>query len=87
MSAPAPGGTFHVEGIAFWAPTLPGWAAARAAFRGDGEALATAAKRPAPEILAPAERRRAPDTVALALEVAAAAVRESGLDATTLPSI
>ena len=87
MSKASPGGTFHVEGIAFWAPTLPGWAAARAAFRGDAEPLATPAKRPAPEILAPAERRRAPDTVALALEVAAAAVRESGLDAATLPSV
>jgi hypothetical protein len=76
-----------IDGIAFWAPTLPGWTAARAAFRGEAEPLATPAKRPAPEILAPAERRRAPDTVALALEVAAAAVRESGLDAATLPLI
>lgn len=87
MSDATRGGSFFVDGIAFWAPTLPGWAAARAAFRGEAEPLATPAKRPAPEILAPAERRRAPDTVALALEVAAAAVRESGLDAATLPSI
>ncbi|MEO8310393.1 MAG: beta-ketoacyl synthase chain length factor [Caldimonas sp.] len=87
MSARANGGRFFVDGIAFWAPTLPGWAAARAAFRGEAEPLATPAKRPAPEILAPAERRRAPDTVALALEVAAAAVRESGRDAAALPSI
>ena len=79
--------TFQVEGIAFWAPTLPGWSTARAAFRGEGEAVDPPAKRPAPEILAPAERRRAPDTVALALEVAAAAVRESGLDAATLPAV
>jgi hypothetical protein len=76
-----------IDGIAFWAPTLPGWTVARAAFRAESEPLATPAKRPAPEILAPAERRRAPDTVALALEVAAAAVRESGLDAATLPAI
>jgi hypothetical protein len=81
------GGTLFVDGIAFWAPTLPGWEAARSAFRGESAPLATPAKRPAPEILAPAERRRAPDTVALALEVAAAAVRDSGLDAATLPSI
>ena len=81
------GGTLFIDGIAFWAPTLPGWEAARSAFRGESEPLATPAKRPAPEILAPAERRRAPDTVALALEVAAAAVRESGLDAATLPSV
>jgi len=88
MSAtPAQGGAFSIEGVAFWAPTLPGWPIARAAFRGEGEPLATPAKRPAPELLAAAERRRAPDTVALALEVAAAAVRESGLDAATLPSV
>ena len=87
MSVKAQGGTFFVDGIAFWTPTLPGWTHARAAFRGEAGPLATPAKRPAPEILAPAERRRAPDTVALALEVAAAAVRESGRDAATLPSV
>ena len=85
MSAQA--GTFFIEGIAFWAPTLPGWPLARAAFRGEAEPLAVAAKRPAPELLAAAERRRAPDTVALALEVAAAAVRESGRAADALPSV
>ena len=78
---------FRVEGVGFWAPTLPGWQIARAAFRGEGGPVEPPAKRPAPEILAPAERRRAPDSVALALEVAAAAVRESGRDATTLASI
>ncbi len=83
----AAGGTFFIDGIAFWAPTLPGWAHARAAFRGEAEPLAVPAKRPAPELLAAAERRRAPDTVALALEVAAAAVRESGCAAETLPSV
>ena len=87
MSDGKRGGTLFLDGIAFWAPTLPGWATARPALRGEALPLATPAKRPAPEILAPAERRRAPDTVALALEVAAAAVRESGLDAATLPSI
>jgi len=78
---------FGVESVAFWAPTLPGWPIARAAFRGEGDPVEPPAKRPAPEILAPAERRRAPDSVTLALEVAAAAVRESGRDAATLPSI
>ena len=38
-------------------------------------------------MLAPAERRRAPDTVALALEVAAAAIAASGRDATDLPCV
>jgi hypothetical protein len=87
MSDMQRGGTLFIDGIAFWAPTLPGWEVARSALRGESEPLATPVKRPAPEILAPAERRRAPDTVALALEVAAAAVRASGLDAATLPSI
>lgn len=86
MSA-TPVNTFFVEGVAFWAPTLPGWSTARAAFRGDGAAADPPAKRPAPELLAAAERRRAPDTVALALEVAAAAVREAGLEPGSLPSI
>ncbi len=76
-----------VESVAFWAPTLPSWATARAAFRGEGELLEPPAKRPSPELLAPAERRRAPDTVALALEVAALAVREAGLPAAELPCI
>ena len=78
---------FRVESVAFWAPTLPGADIARAAFRGEGAPTDPPAKRPAPEILAPAERRRAPDSVALALEVAAAAVRDSGRDAATLPAI
>jgi hypothetical protein len=76
-----------VEGIAFWAPTLPGWPIARAAFRGEGGLVDPPAKRPSPEMLAPAERRRAPDSVALALEVAAAAVREAGRDPATLPTV
>jgi len=78
---------FFIEGVAFWSPTLPGWPMARAAFRGEGEPAASPAKRPAPEILAPAERRRAPDSVALALEVATAAVRASGRDAASLPCV
>ena len=79
--------SFRIEGIAFWAPSLPGWTIARAAFRGEGTPVDPPAKRPAPEILAPAERRRAPDSVALALEVASAAVRATGRDPATLPSI
>jgi hypothetical protein len=83
MSAP----TIFIESAAFWAPTLPGWQAARAAFRGESGLADPPAKRPAPEILAPAERRRAPDTVALALEVAAAAAREAGRAPDTMASI
>lgn len=83
MSTP----TLYIEGPAFWAPTLPGWEVARAAFRGEGAPADPPAKRPAPQILAPAERRRAPDTVAVALEVACAAVAASGRDAAALPCV
>ena len=83
MSTP----TLYIEGPAFWAPTLPDWNTARAAFRGEGATVDPPAKRPAPQVLAPAERRRAPDTVALALEVAAAAVAGSGRKATDLPCV
>ncbi|MET0540531.1 MAG: beta-ketoacyl synthase chain length factor, partial [Variovorax sp.] len=84
---PAAPPTLYIEGPAFWAPTLPGWDVARAALRGEGALQDPPAKRPAPQVLAPAERRRAPDTVALALEVAAAAIAASGRDATQLPCV
>jgi hypothetical protein len=79
--------TLYIEGPAFWTPTLPGWDAARAAFRGEGALSDPPAKRPAPQVLAPAERRRAPDTVALALEVAAAAMSASGRNAADVPCV
>ena len=76
-----------VDGTAFWAPTLPGWDIARAAFIGDVVAVDPPLKRPSPDLLAPAERRRAPDSVALALEVASAAARDADRDPTTLASV
>jgi len=79
--------TLYIEGPAFWTPTLPGWDAARAAFRGEGALADPPAKRPAPQVLAPAERRRAPDTVALALEVAAATMAASGRNAADVPCV
>ncbi|MDQ0014892.1 hypothetical protein J2W23_003288 [Variovorax boronicumulans] len=79
--------TLYIEGPAFWTPTLPGWDAARAAFRGEGALADPPAKRPSPQVLAPAERRRAPDTVALALEVAAAAMAASGRNAADVPCV
>ena len=79
--------TLYIEGPAFWAATLPGWPLARAVFRGEAAPADPPAKRPSPQMLAPAERRRAPDTVALALEVAAAAVEASGRDAKDLPCV
>jgi hypothetical protein len=76
-----------VEGIALWAPRLPGWDAARAILRGEAPAPESALPRPAPAMLAPTERRRAPDTVAVALEVAQAACVAAGRDPKSLASI
>ena len=58
-----------------------------AAFRGEGPSAEPAVRRPSPELLPAAERRRAPDTVALALEVAAHAVAQSGLRSAELLSV
>lgn len=79
--------TLYIEGPAFWSATLPGWEIASAVFRGNAAPADPPAKRPSPQLLAPAERRRAPDTVALALEVAAAAVAASGRNAADLPCV
>lgn len=88
MSAPTTAlPVLYIEGPAFWTPTLPGWEAARAAFRGEGTLTDPPAKRPSPQVLAPAERRRAPDTVALALEVAAGAMTASGRNAADVPCV
>ena len=78
-----------IDGIAFWSPSLPGWAQAAPVLRGEAVAAtgAPAARRPSPELLPPAERRRAPDAVALALEVATHAVAQSGPRADELLSV
>jgi hypothetical protein len=76
-----------IDAVAFWSPLLPDWPRARAAFRGEAEGLAMPARRPSAALLPPAERRRAPDTVALALEVAAAAVAQSRRSAGELLSV
>jgi hypothetical protein len=76
-----------IDGIALWAPTLPGWNAARLALCGRAVPVDPPRPRPAPLLLAPAERRRASDAVALALEVASAAVAQSGRPADQLPSV
>ncbi len=87
MSAGHKTPTLYIEGPAFWAPSLPGWELASAVFRGEAAPADSPAKRPSPQVLAPAERRRAPDTVALALEVAGAAVAASGRVAADLPCV
>jgi hypothetical protein len=87
LGTTTPLGPLAIAGIAFWAPTLPGWPLARAAMRGEAAPQDPPARRPAPELLPPAERRRAPDSVALALEAAATAVAASGLSPRSLPSV
>lgn len=77
----------YVDGVSLWAPALPGWEAARAAFAEGGPLPEAAAARPAATLLAANERRRAPDSVLVALQVAQEAVAASGHDAATLPSV
>ncbi len=79
--------TLAIEGIAFWAPTLPDWSAARATFRGEAPSLAKPRPLPAPLGLPPGDRRRAPQTVALALHVAEAAVSAAGREASELLAV
>ncbi len=71
--------TTYLQGLALWAPRIPGWQVAAAVLRGDLEAPLDAAPRPTPAMLAPTERRRAPDTVSIALEVAARACESAGV--------
>lgn len=76
-----------IDGVALWAPSLPGWAASAPALADAGAPRPAPAARPAPALLAANERRRAPDGVLLALEVAAAAATMAGADAAALPSV
>lgn len=69
-----------IDGIALWAPRLPGWDEAAAILRGDRDPPAEPARRPSPSLLPPTERRRAPDTVAVSMEVAARACESAGIE-------
>jgi hypothetical protein len=79
--------TAFVNGVALWAPRIPGWPVAAPVLRGEAAAPEQPAARPAPALLAPTERRRAPDTVAIALEVAARACESAGVDPRELASV
>jgi len=76
-----------VDGIALWAPRLPGWDEAAAILRGEREAPPDPARRPSPSLLPPTERRRAPDTVAVSMEVAARACEAAGVDPAQTASV
>jgi hypothetical protein len=77
----------YLDGIGFWATGLPDWPAARAAFLGEPTSRSGDARRPSPALLPPAERRRAPDSVVLALEVAAQAIAQSGMNPADVPTV
>ena len=79
--------TLWIDGLALWAPTLPGWALAQAGLRGEAIDLSGTPQRPAPDLLAANERRRAPDSVLLALEVASRAVADAGHAAADVASV
>ncbi len=76
-----------VDGVALWSPRLPGWEMAAPVLRGEHPLPETSLPRPAPTLLPPNERRRAPDTVAVALEVAARACADAGVDRARLASV
>lgn len=77
----------YVDGVSLWAPELPGWEHARAAFLDEAAGVIAPHRLPAPAMLSPAERRRAPATVALALAAADEAIRASGQAASHLLSV
>ena len=87
MNRATTGSSLFVNGVALWAPLLPGGVLARAILRGDEPAPVTPATRPAATLLPPSERRRAPYTVVIALEVASRACEDAGVDPKTVPGV
>ena len=77
----------YVNGVALWAPGLPGWTHAREVLAGRATPDRAAAGRPSPELLPPNERRRAPDSVAVALTAALAACRSADLEPASLACV
>jgi hypothetical protein len=77
----------YVNGIALWAPLLPGWEQAREVLAGRVPAPAVKSSRPSPELLPANERRRAPDSVAIALHAALAACQHAGREPAALRSV
>ena len=76
--------TAHVDGVALWAPTLPGWDHARAVLRGDALPADPPHPIPLPARLPGAERRRAAQTASLSLAAADEAMQACGHDPASL---
>jgi hypothetical protein len=77
----------YVEGVGLIAPGLPDWSSARAVFTRRASYCAARSLLPAPDSLPPAERRRASRLVKLALGVAAQAVADAAVDASSLTTV
>lgn len=76
-----------IEGIGVLGPGLPDWETAAGVLSGRAPLVRARTVLPAPELLPSAERRRAGRVIRLALAVGLQAVRHSGRDARSLPSI
>ena len=79
--------TAHIDGVALWAPTLPGWRSARAVLRGEAAPADPPHPIPLPAQLPRAERRRAPQTAALSLAAADEAIQACGHDPASLLAV
>ena len=77
----------HIDGVALWAPTLPGWDRARAVLRGEAPPADPPHPIPLPARLPRAERRRAPQTAALSLVAADEAIQSCGHDPASLLAV
>jgi Beta-ketoacyl synthase, N-terminal domain len=76
-----------VEAVELRGPGLANWIEARPILAGSEPYRSTPVALEPPNQLSPAERRRAIPSVKLALAVGAAAVEQSGRDASTLPAV
>lgn len=81
------GHTIHVEGIGLFGPGMPDWKTALPVLRGQTPHVFEPTQLPPPARLGPAERRRAGPLVRLAMNVADAAITQSGADPSVLATV
>lgn len=81
------GQKIYVEGVGLLGPGMPDWETALPVLRGEAVHLFEPTQLSAPARLGPAERRRAGPLVRLALNVADAAVTQSGADPSVLATV